>query len=110
MKVLHVEVLAKHNGHESCADDREVIREALDSGVYRLGIEPRKALIRVSTLFRHTEDNTGNIAMRDVSDSAWSETLYMYRNSMHGNREILQLTLSTDVPKVRVENPIGVQQ
>jgi hypothetical protein len=29
----------------------------------------------------------------------------MYRNFMHGNREILQLTLSTCVLKVRVENP-----
>jgi hypothetical protein len=66
MKELYVEVLAKHNGHESCADDREVVREAFDSGMYRLGIEPRKALIRVSTLFRQMEDNTRNIATRDV--------------------------------------------
>jgi hypothetical protein len=34
----------------------------------------------------------------------------MYRNFMHGNREILQLALSTCVLKVRVENPNGVQQ
>ena len=43
MKEPYVEDLANHNGHESCADNREVIREALDSGMYRLGIEPRKA-------------------------------------------------------------------
>lgn len=42
MKEPYVEVLAKHNGHESCADNREVVREAFDSGMYRLGIEPRK--------------------------------------------------------------------
>jgi len=42
MKELYVEVLAKHNGHESCADNQEVVREAFDSGIYRVGIEPRK--------------------------------------------------------------------
>ena len=44
MKEPYVEGIANHNGHESCADNREVIREAFDSGMYRLGIEPRKAL------------------------------------------------------------------
>ena len=42
MKELYVEDLANHTGHESCADKRKVIREAFDSGIYRLGIEPRK--------------------------------------------------------------------
>jgi hypothetical protein len=42
MKEPYVEEIANHNGHESCADNREVIREALDSGMCRLGIEPRK--------------------------------------------------------------------
>ena len=35
MKEPHVEGVADHSGHESCADNREVIREALDSGMYR---------------------------------------------------------------------------
>jgi hypothetical protein len=68
MKELYVEVLAKHNGHESCADDREVVREAFDSGIYRLGIEPRKAYIRVPTTFRRMEGNIRNIVMRDVNE------------------------------------------
>jgi len=68
MKELYVEELANHNGHESCADDREVVREAFDSGIYRLGIEPRKACIRVPTTFRRTEGNIRNIAMRDVNE------------------------------------------
>lgn len=42
MKELYVEDIANHNGHESCADDREVVREAFDSGICRVGIEPRK--------------------------------------------------------------------
>jgi len=43
-------------------------------------------------------------------DSTWSETLHMYRNFMRGNREILQLALTTKIVKVRVENLKRVQQ
>ena len=68
MKELHIEDLANHNGHESCADNREVMREAFDSGICRLGIEPRKACIRVPTLFRQMEGNIRNIVMRDVNE------------------------------------------
>lgn len=68
MKELYVEEIANHNGHESCADNREVIREAFDSGIYRLGIEPRKAYIRVPTSFRRTEGNISNIVMRDINE------------------------------------------
>lgn len=68
MKELYVEVLAKHNGHESCADDQEIVREAFDSGIHRLGIEPRKAAIRAPTLFRQMEGNIRNIVMRDVNE------------------------------------------
>lgn len=67
MKELHIEDLANHSGHESCADNRKIVREAFDSGIYRLGIEPRKACIRVPTSFRRTEGNIRNIAMRDVN-------------------------------------------
>ena len=42
MKEPYVEGIANHNGHESCADDQEVVREALDSGMHRVSIEPRK--------------------------------------------------------------------
>ena|GEM_PF-2099885 len=68
MKELYVEVLAKHNGHESCADSREVVREAFDSGICRLGIEPRKDTIRVPTTFWSLEGNIRNIVMRDETE------------------------------------------
>ena len=68
MKEPYVEGLADHNGHESCAGSRKVMREALDSGICRLGIEPRKACIRVPTLFRQMEGNIRNIVMRDVNE------------------------------------------
>ena len=61
MKEPYVEGIANHNGHESCADDREVVREALESGMYRLGIEPRKQLIRVPTRSWHAEGYTEDI-------------------------------------------------
>ena len=67
MKELYVEVLAKHNGHESCADNREVVREAFDSGICRLGIEPRKVTIRVPMTFRSMEGNISNIVKRDAT-------------------------------------------
>jgi len=61
MKEPYTEDLANHSGHESCADNREVIREALDSGMYRLGIEPRKPEIRVPTWSKVLEGNTVGI-------------------------------------------------
>lgn len=42
MKEPYVEGLANHNDHESCADNRKIIREALDSGMYRLGYRASK--------------------------------------------------------------------
>jgi len=110
MKELYVEVLAKHDGHESCADDQEIVREAFDSGIYRLGIEPRKGNLecrRCSGKWKATSETS---LCEMLMNSTWSKALHMYRNFMHGNREILQLALSTCVLKVRVENPNGVQQ
>lgn len=109
MKELYVEVLAKHDGHESCADDQEIIREAFDSGIYRLGIEPRKDNLECRRCSGKWKATSKHRYARCLN-STWSETLHMYRNFMRGNREILQLALSTYVPKVRVENPNGVQQ
>lgn len=51
MKEPYGEVLAKHTGHESCAGSRKGAREAFDSGMYRLGIEPRKEESGVPTSF-----------------------------------------------------------
>lgn len=67
MKEPYIEDLANHGGHESCAGDREVSREAFDSGVYRLGIEPRKMLkIRVPMRLATLEGNINGIDMRDT--------------------------------------------
>ena len=49
MKEPYTKDLADHSGHESCAGSREITREAFDSGMYRLGIEPRKAKTSLRT-------------------------------------------------------------
>jgi hypothetical protein len=69
MKEPYTEDLANHGGHESCAGDREVSREAFDSGMYRLGIEPRKMLqIRVPMRWATLEGNISDIDMRDITE------------------------------------------
>ncbi len=92
MKEPYVEGLANHNGHESCAGSCEVTREALDSGMYRLGIEPRKPY---KLECRRVPDRRKAISLMSLceisTDSTWSKTLYMCRSSKRGNREILQL-------------------
>jgi len=95
MKEPYVEGIANRNGHESCAGSREVTREALDSGMYRLGIEPRK---RVKLECRHVPaqwkaKSLTSIRCEMLKNSTWSLTLYMYRNSLRGIREILQFNL-----------------
>lgn len=68
MKELYVEELAIHNGHESCADDREVVREALDSGYIGWVLSLENAYIRVPTTFRRAEGNIRSIVMRDANE------------------------------------------
>ena len=45
MKEPYTEGVANHRGPESCADNREVIREAVDRGTSRPAIELRNHLI-----------------------------------------------------------------
>jgi hypothetical protein len=110
MKELYVEVLAKHNGHESCADNREVVREALDSGMYRLGIEPRKIINQsVDVVLANGRQNQKHRYARCyelcvVEDPTHVQKLYA--------RESGDPTVDHDHLwiEVRIENPIGVQQ
>ena len=61
MKEPYAEDLANHSGYESCADNRKIIREALDNRMHRLSIEPRKLQIRVLTLWLLREGNIVDI-------------------------------------------------
>lgn len=106
MKESYTEGVAIHGDHESCADSREAVREAFDSGMCRIGIEPRKeGWIRVSTRLIAPEDYILSIVIaRCFENSAWSETLGMHRNFLHGNREISRTTRNK---RVRIGNPNG---
>lgn len=108
MKESHTEGVANHGDHESCANIREGGREAFDSGMYRIGIEPRKQIVQsVDAIKRAGRQHLKHCYCEMVEDSAWSETLGMYRNSLHGNREISQLTREK---RVRIGNPKGVRR
>ena len=45
MKESYMKGVANHPGLESCGDDREVVIEAFDRGICRLGIELRNGPI-----------------------------------------------------------------
>jgi len=105
MKESYTEGIANHGDHESCTDIREDEREALDSGMYRIGIEPRKQVIQsVDAVNRDGRQHFKHRYREMVENSAWSETLGMYRNSSHGNREISRLAREN---RVRIGNPKG---
>ena len=110
MKQLYIDVLARHDGDESCADSREAIREALDSGMSRLGIEPRKAnseCRRSSGAWKATPEVS---IVRDiyglcvVVDPIYAQKLFARES---GDPAI---GLEHFMSKVRIENPIGIQQ
>jgi hypothetical protein len=56
--------VANHPGPEPCEGSREAALEALDRGIYRLGIELRKRKCGKPTVSRHPEGN------KAVCDSA----------------------------------------
>ena len=110
MKEPYVEVLAKHSGHESCAGNRKDTREAFDSGMYRLGIEPRKDSLECRRSSGRWKATPSNIDKRDVYG------LYVVGDPTHVQKLFAResgdpaIGLSHSMIKVRIENPIGVQQ
>ena len=110
MKEPYVEVSAKHNGHESCAGSQEAIREAFDSGMYRLGIEPRKDSLECRRRSGAWKATPANIDKRDV------DGLYVVGDPIHVQKLFARESgdpvtdLNHQVVGVRVENPKGIQQ
>ena len=96
MKESYVEDLANQSGPESCACARKVMGEALTGG----GIGDVLSRERLLSLERR-RSRTERKATRPVAlvasycvGSARSETLCMYRNTLHGSREIPHLARS----------------
>lgn len=111
MKEPYAEGLATHSGHESCAGGREATREALDSGMYRLGIEPRKtSKIRVPTQFRHAEGNIFDVVKQDVIE------LYVVGDPTHVQKSVTRepgdpaINLGRKKPGFALKIHNGVQQ
>ena len=79
--------VANHPGPEPCEGSREAALEALDRGIYRLGIELRKRKCGKPTVSRHPEGNKAVCDSASARFPAESKTPRMYRNSTCENRE-----------------------
>src|SRR5438094_9276537 len=101
MKESCREGIANHSGPEPCEGGGNVALEALDRGIYRLGIELRNQGFReadgVSPLGRQHCAVTKTRVRRSPAES---KTPGMQRNSMRENRE-------TPSPPVEVGGPGG---
>ena len=109
MKKSYDEGLANHIGPESCADNGNIIAEALTGEnvgwVLSLvrDINPSAGVLQICRR-QHFIDRFGE----GYEDSAGSETPCMHGNSLDGNREALY-SASVDCAEVRMENPEGAR-
>jgi hypothetical protein len=79
--------VANHPGPEPCEGGREAALEALDRGIYRLGMELRKRKCGRPTVSPQPEGNKAACDKQVRRAPAESKTPGMYRNSTRENRE-----------------------
>jgi hypothetical protein len=107
MKEPHIEGLANHDDRESCASDSNIAREALTAVCTGWVLSPENRLEQgADAVIRSGRQHFICRYCKTDGDPAWSKTPYMYRNCLHGNREILGLTMMERI-MVRVGNPKG---
>ncbi len=107
MQEPYAEGLANHSGHESCAGNRKGAREALTVVCAGWVSSPEKLHRTERRRSFHRRKATSEVSICEIlQGSAWSETPYMYRNSMRGNRESPRSTLPNR-GWVRIGNPKG---
>jgi hypothetical protein len=93
MKESYIEDLASHNGHESCMDNRKVTREALTVVCTGWVLSPEKKMVwSADAVKRAGRQYRIHHYLRDVFELCVVVDPIMYRNSLHGNWEILCLT------------------
>jgi len=110
MEEPHAEGLASHGDRESCACTRKDASEALTAACTGWVLSPENKIATDRRRCPHKRKATFEASICEMTQrSAWSETPYMYRNSMHGNREILGRALANGA-KVGIGNPKGVSQ
>jgi hypothetical protein len=107
MKEPYAEGLANHGGHESYASGRKVARGALTVVCTGWVLNPEKSIEESADAIgpcgkQHQRHRYSEMSL----GSTWSKTPYMYRNSLHGNRESPRSTLP-DRSRVRIGNPKG---
>lgn len=91
MKELYIEDLASHSGHESCMDNRKVTREALTVVCIGWVLSPEKKLDwSADAINRVGRQHRTHRYLRDVVGLRVVVDPIMYRNSLHGNWEILR--------------------
>ncbi len=95
MKEPYIEGVASHDGPESCADNREVVGEALIGVRTGWGIEPRNPTDRGADVV-HPDGKPRRLARyrKHQTDPARSKTLRMCGTFMRENREIPGLPVS----------------
>ena len=88
MKESYREGIANHSGPEPCEGDGNVALEALDRGIWRLGIELRNGIFQDADDVGPSEGHTAAHDRRERADGpAESKTPGMQRNFMRENRE-----------------------
>lgn len=107
MQEPYAEGLASHSDRESCAGTCKGAREALTAACTGWVLSPEKLHRTERRHSFHSWKATSEVSLCEIpTSSAWSQTPYMYRNSMHGNRESPRSTMS-DSDRVRIGNPQG---
>jgi hypothetical protein len=88
MKESYREGIASHPGPEPCEGSRKAALEALDRGIWRLGIELRNRVVQgADGGGQHRRQHGGGRKRESAEDPAESKTPGMQRNSMRENRE-----------------------
>src|ERR1700733_2868167 len=107
MEEPYAEGLANHGDRESCACTRKSAGEALTTACTGWVLSPENKIATERRRCPHRRKATFEASICEMTQSsAWSETPYMYRNPMHGNRESPSSTLSNR-GRVRIGKPKG---
>jgi RNA-directed DNA polymerase len=110
MEEPHAEGLASHGDRESCACTRKDASEALTAACTGWVLSPEKKIATDRRRCPHKRKATFEASICEMTQrSAWSETPYMCRNSMRGNRESPSSTLANRT-RVRIGKPKGTSR
>lgn len=107
MEEPYTKGLANHGDRESCVDIRNDGNEALTAACAGWVLSLENKMRTECRRGPHTRKATLGRSICKISQgSAWSETPYMHRNSLRGNRESLR-SASLNRGEVRIGKPEG---